>query len=291
MATKHVVGFSGGIDSQACALYVRKRYPKEDVILLNNDAGGNENPITEEFITRYSETVHPVVRVQSLIRDLREYDAEFRHTYSRGRDGFGPDDPLTFDRLAYIMGRFPSQRAQFCTIYLKIAPQRRWLRENLLANGIDYERYVGIRRDESAKRKDTPDSWWDDVNDCKTHAPLASWTKQQCFDFVRAAGEEFNPLYKMGFSRVGCSPCVNSRKDDIREWAARFPDMVEKVRRWERETGKNFFPPCVPGGHYEMVDKVIEWSRTARGGKQLALPIVEVEAESGACSSKYGLCE
>ena len=42
---KHVVGFSGGIDSQACARWVLNRYPAEDVILLNSDAGGNEHPI------------------------------------------------------------------------------------------------------------------------------------------------------------------------------------------------------------------------------------------------------
>ena len=58
---KHVVGFSGGIDSQACALWVRNRFPREDVILLNSDAGGNEHPLTVEFVERYSATVHPVV--------------------------------------------------------------------------------------------------------------------------------------------------------------------------------------------------------------------------------------
>jgi 3'-phosphoadenosine 5'-phosphosulfate sulfotransferase (PAPS reductase)/FAD synthetase len=290
--TKHVVGFSGGIDSQACALLVRQRYPAEDVILLNNDAGGNENPVNEEFIEKYSRTVHPVTRVTSLVRDFREWerDRDGRLT-QRPRDTFAPDDPLTFDRLAHIMGRFPSSRAQFCTIFLKVAPQRRWLRENLTDQGIDFVRYVGVRRDESKKRKDTPDSWWDDANDCEVRAPIADWTKEQCFAFVQAAGEEFNPMYRMGFSRVGCSPCVNSTKEDIREWSARFPEMVEKVRQWEAETGKNFFPPCVPSGHYAMVDEVIAWSRTTRGGKQFALPLVEADAASGTCVSKYGLCE
>ena len=40
---KHIVGFSGGIDSQACARWVLNRFPVEDVILLNSDAGGNEH--------------------------------------------------------------------------------------------------------------------------------------------------------------------------------------------------------------------------------------------------------
>src|SRR4029077_4844834 len=57
---KHIVGFSGGIDSQACALWVRNRFPAQDVILLNTNAGRNESPLTEAFISHYSETVFPV---------------------------------------------------------------------------------------------------------------------------------------------------------------------------------------------------------------------------------------
>lgn len=48
--TKHVVGFSGGIDSQACAGWVLDHFPHEDVILMNSDAGGNEHPLTTEHI-------------------------------------------------------------------------------------------------------------------------------------------------------------------------------------------------------------------------------------------------
>lgn len=51
---KHIVGFSGGIDSQACARWVLNRYPAGEVILLNSDAGGNEHPLTTEFIAWYS---------------------------------------------------------------------------------------------------------------------------------------------------------------------------------------------------------------------------------------------
>lgn len=35
---KHIVGFSGGIDSQALARWVLNRYDADDVILVNTDA-------------------------------------------------------------------------------------------------------------------------------------------------------------------------------------------------------------------------------------------------------------
>ena len=64
----HVVGFSGGIDSQACSRWVLNRHSAEDVILLNSDAGGNEHPITTAFVEWYSENIHPVTVVTPLVR-------------------------------------------------------------------------------------------------------------------------------------------------------------------------------------------------------------------------------
>ena len=67
---KHVVGFSGGVDSQVCAYQVRKQYPPEDVILLNSQAGRNEHPMTVAFINWYSANVFPVIETIPLIKDL-----------------------------------------------------------------------------------------------------------------------------------------------------------------------------------------------------------------------------
>jgi len=288
--TMRVVGFSGGADSQAVALWVRQRFPRDEVLLMNTDAGGNEHPITVAFIAAYSRDVFPVVQVKALVRDLGDVGTKCGKTRDR-RQEFAEDDELTFDRLAHVKGRFPSRKAQFCTEYLKLAPQRRWLRENLTANGIAYERYIGVRRDESEARKDTPEARCDDYFDCMTNCPLADWTKRQVFDFIKEHGEEPNPLYKLGFGRVGCAPCINSGKDDILLWATRFPEMIEKLREWERREKRTFFAPCVPGMEINFVDDVVRWSKTARGGRQAALPYFQNEIEQGGCMSKWGLCE
>lgn len=286
---KHVVGFSGGIDSQACALWVRQRFPAEDVILLNSQAGRNEHPTTVEFVRWYSENVFPVTEVVPLVRDLGNRGTKPGGTKDR-REEFSDDDELTFQRLAQILGKFPSSKAQFCTLYLKVAPQKRWMDENLVAQGIDFERYTGVRRAESVKRRDTPEREWDEYFDCYLNCPLAEWTKAECFKFVQEAGEEINPLYREGFGRVGCAPCINSGKDDIRLWAARHPEMIDKVREWERMNGRTFFGPIRPG-QINFVDEVVRWAKTSRGGVQFNLPMVEAEASEGTCSSKYGLCE
>jgi 3'-phosphoadenosine 5'-phosphosulfate sulfotransferase (PAPS reductase)/FAD synthetase len=269
---------------------VLDHFPREDVILLNSNAGGNEHPITTEFVRWYSKNVHPVVEVNAIIADLGGVGTHSGKTKQR-REQYCDDDLMSFVDLATVKGRFPSRKAQFCTEYLKLAPQRRWIKENVTDLGHDIIRYSGVRRDESQQRKNTPDYKWDDYFDCYICYPIASWTKKQCFDFVKSRGERFNELYLLGFSRVGCAPCINSSKEDISQWGARFPEMIDKVRAWEQQVGRTFFAPCVPGKAINWVDEVVAWAKTTRGGKQIALPFAEAEAAAGLCSSKYGLCE
>lgn len=287
---KHIVGFSGGIDSQACARWVLNRYPAEDVVLLNSDAGKNENGLTMAFVDWYSANVHPVITITPIAQDLYECSApKARVHVSRAKveaKGFQPLQEITFGDMMELKGRGPSSQAQFCTDILKIRPQLRWINENL--KGVEYERYTGVRRDESRNRKDTPLREWDDFYDCWLNNPLAEWTKLQCFAYVKEYGELVNPLYSMGFSRVGCSPCVNWSKDDIAAWAIRFPEDGDKIRRWEKQSGRTFFPPAVPGLAFNFIDEVIAWAKTSRGGRQSLLPIMH---ERPACESKYGLCE
>lgn len=279
---KHIVGFSGGIDSQACARWVLNRFPAEDVILLNSNAGGNEHPLTVAFILEYSREVHPVSIVRPELQDLWQTE-DFAET-----KGLDSHEPLTFPRLAEMKKRFPARRSQFCTYFLKIAPSVRWVCENLQDES--YVRYSGVRRDESEKRMDTPFKEWDDTFDCEVFHPLADWKKQMCFDYVKAHGEPINPLYSLGFDRVGCAPCVNSGKEDIRRWADRFPEMIAKVRSWEERVGRTFFGPVIKKGVINWIDEVVAWSRTDHGGVQFNI-LKSAEMERPACESRFGLCE
>jgi 3'-phosphoadenosine 5'-phosphosulfate sulfotransferase (PAPS reductase)/FAD synthetase len=284
---KHIVGFSGGIDSQACARWVLNRYPAEDVILTNSDAGGNEHPITTEFVRNYSATVHPVVMVTAIVRDIWETQSD-----RQGMAGMDLDAPLDFPTLMEIKQCPPSRKRQYCTSVLKLNPQRRWIREQFGPAGpyagMAYTRYAGTRRDESVNRRDTPYEEWDTFYDCQLFAPLMDWSKQMCFDYVKAHGESINPLYTMGFGRVGCAPCINSNKGDIANWASRFPEMIDKVRSWEERTGLTFFMPIDRDGERNGVDEVVQWANTKRGGRHVLLPVFQ---ERPTCESRYGLCE
>lgn len=283
---KHIVGFSGGIDSQACARWVLNRFPAEDVILTNSDAGGNEHPLTTAFVEEYSATVHPVVKVHAIVADLWKTDG---FAERKGYDGAAL---LDFPTMMAIKKRPPSRKVQFCTTVLKLAPQKRWIAEMFGPSGpyagLEFVRYTGVRRDESQSRAAARYQQWDDYYDCWLYAPLVDWPKQWCFDYVRRYNEPVNQLYTMGFGRVGCAPCINSNKDDVLNWAIRFPEMIDKVREWEERTGLTFFMPMNDAGRRNTVDDVVAWAKTARGGKHTFLPMMH---DRPTCESKYGLCE
>jgi 3'-phosphoadenosine 5'-phosphosulfate sulfotransferase (PAPS reductase)/FAD synthetase len=290
MSMKHIVGFSGGIDSQRALLYVREHFPPEDIIALNSNAGGNEHPITTAFIRQYGREVFPIIEVPSLVKDMW-ITPEFAET-----KGLDSNAILDFELMMRLKGRPPSRKAQFCTEILKLRPQKRWILANVTD---DYERWTGVRRDESESRKNTPLREWDDYFDCYVNHPLAFTDKQSCFNFVRAAGEPINPLYSLGFHRVGCAPCINSGKDDIRNWVDRFPEMIDKIRGWEQSTKQTFFSPTVPGiparldsrgkiSIHNWIDEVVDWAKTDRGGFQFNIFKTQ---ERPACESKFGLCE
>lgn len=277
----YVGGFSGGIDSQAAARYMLNRYGPDRVVLVNTRAGEHESQVTNDFVQWYSATIHPVHVIPPLVRDMwvREQTAEKR--------GLDNAMELTFPMMAAIKGRFPSRKAQFCTEKLKLAPVKRWVEEHY-PDG-NYERFSGVRRDESDERKDTAYREWEDYFDCECIHPVFDFTKQMCFDYVKAHGELVNPLYALGFTRVGCAPCVNASKDDILNWAQRFPGRIEIVRQYEKSVGRTFYAPMVPGMEINWIDDVVEWAKTSRGGRQQN--IFRVLNEPAACESKFGLCE
>ena len=262
------------------------RYPKDDVILTNANAGGNEHPLTDAFVREYSARVHPVVTIDALVSDMWKTDG-----YAE-RSGYDGSASLDFPTMMTIKGCPPSRRKQFCTTHLKLYPQRRWIRKMFGPTGPyageEFQRYTGVRRDESNARADAEYCNWDDFFDCWLYAPLVDWPKEWCFDYVKRYDEPINPLYSLGFDRVGCAPCINSGKDDIAAWASRFPEMIEKVRAWEAQTGLTFFMPVDRDGVLNGIDDVVRWAQTSHGGNQTNfLRIIDRPT----CESKYGLCE
>ncbi len=202
--------------------------------------------------------------------------------------------------LCMWKGRFPSRMAQFCTQELK-RNMAVGFQLDLLDKGHRVVSWQGVRRDESENRRNAkkaeraaPGLW--------QFRPLVEWTANQVIALAEARGIRHNPLYRQGMTRVGCMPCINVNKGELRQIAVRFPEHPERISEWERIVGmcsKRGFSTFITDAHTASDRRAvfadlniwsrIEWAKTTRGGRQFDL--LAVLDEPSACSSAYGLCE
>ncbi len=57
--------------------------------------------------------------------------------------------------------------------------------------------------------------------------PLAEWTQDQVWDYIKENEVPFNTLFNAGFTSIGCAPCTRPTK----------PDEDPRAGRWWWETG------------------------------------------------------
>ncbi len=301
---KRVVSVSGGKDSTATLLLAIERHPRDEIVSVFADTG-NEHPETYNYIDYLESELG--ISIQRIKRDFSEWIAR-RRIYIRDKwpEKGVPQDVVEraleymyptgnpFLDLCLIKARFPSPKVRFCTQYLKTEP----LTEHHLKLVSEYgkiESWQGIRADESAARSKLPEREHLDEN-IEVYRPILTWTAEEVFAYIKEKGLKPNPLYLQGMARVGCMPCINSRKSEIREIARRFPEQIKRISEWEKLVGMiskrssaTFFPSLGENEDaYERgnVWKKVEWSNDTRSNNLLF-----IDEDINECQSSYGLCE
>jgi 3'-phosphoadenosine 5'-phosphosulfate sulfotransferase (PAPS reductase)/FAD synthetase len=206
--------------------------------------------------------------------------------------------------------RFPSRVQRWCTRELKIEPLRAY--HARVAAELDCEtvNVVGLRAEESEARAKLAE--FEDSEEWGGYVwrPLIRWTVADVLAAHHRAGIPVNPLYKLGFSRVGCL-CINASKEEIRLFGEHFPEWIDEVevmeaagsaeraRRNVETPGRysmeeaTFFQKIVKGedgkrhGAPFPIREAVAWSRTSRGGVQLRL--IQESPDSGCF--RWGMCE
>lgn len=288
---KIIVQFSGGKDSQACLIWAVKKYGKEHVTAVFCDTGW-------EHKDTYTH-IHDV---------CNQLDVELITLKSRKHKDFVD--------MSINKSRFPSTMARFCTSELKIIP----MVDYILSQDENFIIIQGIRSSESARRaklevecsyfkeyfseeakslyhKKAVKEW------CKTHdasvlRPIFNWSSQDVIDYILESGQQPNPLYKRGFSRVGCFPCIMCRKREVQliskdEWASKRLLKAEQRMKTETKRGSSFFSPgYIPkrfcsNGSFPTVQEVFQYVNR----NDVESDIFEPD-EGYSCMSLYhGLCE
>jgi phosphoadenosine phosphosulfate reductase len=62
---------------------------------------------------------------------------------------------------------------------------------------------TGIRRDQSPTRADAPKLGWDEQHELVKANPLADWSDERCWDYIRARDLPYNALHDQGYDSIG----------------------------------------------------------------------------------------
>jgi phosphoadenosine phosphosulfate reductase len=61
----------------------------------------------------------------------------------------------------------------------------------------------GIRRDQAPTRADAPKLGWDEQHELWKANPLADWSDDDCWAYIRERGLPYNPLHDRGYDSIG----------------------------------------------------------------------------------------
>lgn len=211
---KVVVPISGGKDSQACLKLALETYDKSEILGLFCDT---------QF--EHPETYLHIDRMRIL----------YGVTIERISEGSVPEKVLKYKR-------FPGGGARHCTSELKIIPSKKFYKA-FAENQGGFQVWLGMRAGESSQRAKR---YQDKINTeiyppheilrsfpkylykmgVTFKLPILDWEESDVYAFLD--GEQ-NSLYKAGFDRVGCFPCL-AAGDASKERAFSFGEFGNEQR-------------------------------------------------------------
>jgi phosphoadenosine phosphosulfate reductase len=188
----------------------RARLPLEIFVLDTGRLHGD----TLDLLGRLERRYGVVVRVFRPEREAaREYVLHF------GRDAFYESVELR-KQCCGIRKVEPLRRA--------LAGKRAWV--------------TGLRRGQSASRTEIAAEERDEAHGLAKFNPLADWSEEEVWSYIRRYEVPYNPLYDQGYRSIGCAPCTRPvvAGEDARagRWWWETQDESGKTR----ECGIHFSP-------------------------------------------------
>jgi 3'-phosphoadenosine 5'-phosphosulfate sulfotransferase (PAPS reductase)/FAD synthetase len=296
-----IVSYSGGKDSTAvCLRLFELGYTKNDFKRVFFDTGW-ESQKTYEYIDQIQETIGEVHRIKRTI-DISNLSNLAKEQIADLERDLGYESPMI--RLAYKKSTWPSSLQKWCTKELKLEAFKEYINE---ADN-DLISIIGVRREESTKRSNVLEWEWNEGFNLWTWRPLFLWKEKDVINIHHRFGIIPNSLYLSGSSRIGCWPCIYSRKSEIKILPADRVDFIEKCEKYlgeylhtvtkneklkllllEAKNHSGFlhrpFFKMRGGNKPRGIRELQEWGMTSHGGKQLML----FDTNEPSCM-KWGLC-
>lgn len=265
-----VVGVSGGKDSTATCLHLIERgFIPSDFDRVFIDTGW-ENKKTYEYLDYLETQIGDIKRIRAII-PIKPEDKDFIEDIETQ---IGVSSMLR--RIVYY-SMFPSRVRKWCTTELKLKPLRQHFdrMDDVPLN------VVGIRKEESKRRSSMTQIEWNSLLDAYTWRPILDWRIGDVIAIHKRFNVVPNPLYLESSERVGCYPCIMSRKKEIASLDRSRIDLIDRIEKYisaKKGQERTFF-------HDHNIEIMSQWSKTSRGGKQYSL----FSLEEPSCF-KWGMC-
>jgi 3'-phosphoadenosine 5'-phosphosulfate sulfotransferase (PAPS reductase)/FAD synthetase len=253
-----LVSFSGGKDSIALALSLRKEgVPAERIILMHQHVDGEPGvdqpfmdwPCTEGYCRAFAQAMGLRLLFQwrqgGFHREMMKENAMIA--------------PVSFEYLGGGIGTAGGVRGKVGT--RRLFPQvtadltKRWcspcLKIDVASIAINNEPRFrgkrilflsGERRQESAAR-----SKYAEMERHRTHTKtrhvdhwrmVIDWTEEEVWSIMREFGVTPHPAYRLGWGRVSCLACIFGQGDQWASVRLIAPDLFNRIAQYERAFGK-----------------------------------------------------
>lgn len=205
-----------------------------DGLALSASFGGGEGMALLDMISRITNKV-TVLTIDTgfIFRETAEFREEVMRRYKLPVEVLRP--ALTVEEQVERYGeQMRTCSPDLCCQVRKIEPLQRGLQR--------YDAWMtGIRRVQTSQRANTKIAAWEDRYDAAKIAPLADWTDEQVWDYVREHDVPVNPLLHQGYKSIGCEPQTRPVHDDEDPRAGRWSgtDKTECGLHWvDGQTGR-----------------------------------------------------
>jgi phosphoadenosine phosphosulfate reductase len=214
-----------GLDAPGLLAYAAKRFAGRVAFATSL---GAEDQVLTDMLAR----VAPRVCVFTL--DTGRLPQETHDLIDSTRERYGirievlfPDraevEALVSEKGANLFYRSIEGRKSCCQVR-KVLPLRRKLA------GLDAW-ITGLRREQAVTRQEVRTVEWDSANGLIKLNPLADWTAEQVWEYIRLHDVPYSALHERGYPSIGCGPCTRAVRpgEDARagRWWWETPEQKE----------------------------------------------------------------
>ena len=220
-----VAAATAKLDAEGLLAYVAKRFAGR--IALASSFGAEDQVVTD-LLRKVAPEV-PIFTLDTGRLPQETYDVieATREKYGVAIEMLCPD-AAALEKLVRLHGpnlfRQSVELRRECCRVRKVEPLRRRL--------APLDAWIcGLRREQAATRTEVQRIEWDEGNGLVKINPLADWSTDQVWDYIRAHDVPYNRLHDAGYPSIGCAPCTRAVApgEDIRagRWWWEAPEHKE----------------------------------------------------------------